>query len=59
MSRYPSGKGQGRLVALPQRRPIPTRQPVRAEATDWAAWFCLGLGILCGVAAVYFALFFS
>lgn len=32
-----------------------SRKVTQTTTRDWAAWICLGLGILCGAGALYLA----
>lgn len=51
-----------RVLSLESRTPAarPWRpvdpNPAGAPTRDWLAWICLGLGILCGGGALYYAL---
>jgi hypothetical protein len=33
----------------------PAREQMSEATRDWVPWLCLGLGILCGAGALYFA----
>lgn len=38
-------------------RPARPGSEETSTTPDWVAWLCLGLGIVCGAGALYFALF--
>lgn len=50
----PDGAGR-RVIPLTSRIGI-AREAVQTTMRDRVAWLCLGLGILCGAGAVYYAL---
>lgn len=50
-----------RVVSMATRSPDGAwrragREMARKEHHDWAAWLCLGLGILCGAGSLYYVM---
>lgn len=49
-----------RVISLATRTPAADerrwadRETARGASRDWIAWLCLGLGILCGIGALYY-----
>lgn len=46
----------GRVIPLVPRTLVVAREATRTTAPGWVSWACLGLGLLCGAGAFYYAL---